>query len=94
MAFDPKELKKLADACRKAGIKSYKADGIEFTLTDEAPAPSPYKKRKAAKAPIETADEGQESPVDLDGWDSLSPEEQLFYSSRDPLFEGSEEDKH
>lgn len=91
MAFDPKELKRLAKACRDAGIKQYEADGIKFTLTDEAPAPSPYKKRKAAKAPIE---DSTEPAQDLDGWESLSEEQKLFYSSRDPLFEGTEESKN
>lgn len=94
MALDPKELKKLADACRKAGIKQYEADGIKFTLSDEPPAPSPYKKRKAAKAPISTADEGTTGPIETDGWDSLSEEQKLFYSAQDPLFENSDEDKH
>ena len=33
-----KELKKLATACRKNGIKSLKCEGFEFTLSDEAPS--------------------------------------------------------
>lgn len=32
-----KDLVKLANACRKAGIKTFKSEGIEFTLTDEIP---------------------------------------------------------
>lgn len=87
----PKELKKLAAACRAAGIKSYEADGIKFTLSDEAPV-SPYKKRKS-KAPIDPANVDN-SPIETDGWDNMSEEQKLFYSSRDPLFENSEEDKH
>lgn len=35
--MNPKELKKLAKACRDAGIKYYKDANIEFTLTDDAP---------------------------------------------------------
>lgn len=31
----PKELKKLADACRKAGIFSFKCGELEFTLSDK-----------------------------------------------------------
>lgn len=31
------ELKKLAKVCREAGIKHYKSDAFEFTLTDDAP---------------------------------------------------------
>ncbi len=45
---DYKSLKKLADICRKAGIKSFKNADCEFTLTDEAPV-SAYKKRTAKK---------------------------------------------
>lgn len=33
----PKELKKIAEACRKAGIKHFKGEGFEFTLTEDAP---------------------------------------------------------
>lgn len=44
-----KELAKLANACRKAGIKSFKGAGIEFTLTDEAPVKN-TKKTAAAVA--------------------------------------------
>ena len=44
---DLKELKKLADACRKAGIKHFKSNDFEFTLTDDIPV-SNYKKRKVA----------------------------------------------
>lgn len=38
---DSKELIKLANACRKAGIKHFKGDGIEFTLTDDLPITKP-----------------------------------------------------
>jgi len=91
MALNPKELKALAKACRDAGIKSYKADGVEFTLTEDAPQ-SPYKKRKAKASPIDP----NVAPdlVDTDGWDTLSEEQKLFYSSHDPLFESPEGDKH
>ena len=43
----PKELIKLAAACRKAGIKHYKSADMEFTLKDDAPV-STYKQKKAA----------------------------------------------
>lgn len=88
---DPKELKKLAAACRAAGIKTYKSGDLEFTLNEEAP-PSPYKKRKAkSSTTASNQDDGQK--VVTEGWDDLSEEQKLFYSSRDPLFE-NEEDKH
>ena len=35
--MNPKDLKKLAKACRDAGIKHYKDANIEFTLTEETP---------------------------------------------------------
>ena len=66
----PKELKKLADACRKAGILTYKDANIEFTLSPEAPV-SNYKKQKGIPA-------YQESPILTD---SLSEESLLFWSS-------------
>lgn len=65
-----KELKKLADACRKAGIRQFKGGGIEFTLTDDIPV-SPYKQAKRAQEPqgeIET--------------DELSPEALLMWSAQ------------
>lgn len=67
---DYKALKKLADACRKVGIKHFKNSEYEFTLTDEVPPPSKYKKKQGAldttNAEIET--------------DSLSEEELLYWS--------------
>lgn len=44
MPITPKELVKLAAACRRAGIKTFKSGDIEFTLTDETPV-SNYKKK-------------------------------------------------
>ncbi len=88
MALDPKELKKLAAACRAAGIKHYKADGIEFTLSDEAPV-SQYKKRKSN---IKDSPVGQDTPFSEQGsWDSLTQDQKLFYSVSDNPF--TEEEK-
>ena len=36
--MNAKDLKKLAKACRAAGIKSYKDQHLEFTLTDDSPS--------------------------------------------------------
>lgn len=73
----PKELKKLADACRKAGICSFKGAGIEFTLTEEAPASRSRKRRGAApKAPAMPQFEDN-SPFTSD---ALSDEDALFWS--------------
>lgn len=91
MALDPKELKKLADACRKAGIKSYKSGDVEFTLTDEPPPVSAYKKRKAFKTSPEASNSPEDGLIEADGWDTLSEEQKLFYSARDPLFENEGE---
>lgn len=90
MAIDVKELKRLAKACREAGIKSYKADGIEFTLADEPPPPTAYKKRKASKVEAEASNSPTNEKLETDGWDTLSEEQRLFYSSNGPL-EGNNE---
>lgn len=71
---DYKALKKLADACRKAGIKTFKGDGIEFTLTDEAPV-SQYKQTKRATAvPANLIEDAFTS-------DSLPEDALLFWSA-------------
>lgn len=49
MTPDAKALKKLAIACRKAGISHFKGEGFEFTLSDEDPKLA--KKRQAATLP-------------------------------------------
>ncbi len=68
---DAKKLKKLADACRKAGIKSFKSPEFEFTLTDELPERKP--RGKAAPKPQYTQDD-----VKVEG--ALSEEDMLFWS--------------
>lgn len=67
-----KEIKKIADSCRKAGISSFKCADFEFTLTPEAPV-SNYKKK--ASNYKETPDN---SEPDTGG---LSDEDILFWSS-------------
>lgn len=68
----PKELKKLADACRKAGIVTFKADGIEFTLAD-----LPQKSKKINK------DNKIDKSIisDAGDWDKLSEIDKLLWSS-------------
>jgi hypothetical protein len=68
----PKELLKLAAACRKAGIKSFKGDGVEFTLTDDAPVT-----KKAAKIAETTAPDKDFTS------DELGPDAMLFWSTAD-----------
>lgn len=74
MSINPKELKALADACRKAGIKHFKNSDLEFTLTDEAPQ-SKYKAKKASKS-----DSVASGNLDVES-DMLSQEDLLFWST-------------
>lgn len=46
--IDIKRLKRLADACRKAGIRHFKAEGIEFTLSDYVPEKATRKRKGAS----------------------------------------------
>lgn len=75
---DAKELKKLANACRKAGIKTFKGAGFEFTLADEAPATAKPRGLPAVKAAV-AAPQTEEIPSDAPTGDDL-----LFWSVSDP----------
>lgn len=66
-----KQLKKLADACRKAGIKHFKSSEFEFSLTDELPESPKARKQAAFQKQEEIANSG------------LSEEELLFWSTPD-----------
>lgn len=68
-----KELKKLAAACRKAGITHFKQGDLELDIAEELPK----KPRKASHASIEST---QPSNIESDGWDTLTEEEKLFWS--------------
>jgi hypothetical protein len=70
--MNPKELKKLADTCRKAGIKHFKNADYEFTLADDAPV-SNYKKRNAPQLTGPVVDPGLSTQ-------QLTDEEMLFWS--------------
>lgn len=76
MSFDPKALKKLADACRKAGITHFKNAEFEFTLSPDGPV-SNYKKRKAKVQESSIIDENFQS-------DQLTDEQLLMWSALDP----------
>lgn len=67
-----KELKRLAAACRKAGISHFKSADYEFTLTEEQPK-SAYRQAKAATQP--SGDSGKFES------DSLTNDELLFWST-------------
>lgn len=71
---DIKQLKKLADACRKAGIKHFKSPEFEFTLTEDAPV----KQARQSKGAAPKASHSDTGEVETSG---LSPEELMFWSS-------------
>jgi hypothetical protein len=65
----PKELKKLAAACRKAGITSLEANGVKITISADAPEISTRKQKAAVPA----------SNLDIET-SGLSENEILFWS--------------
>lgn len=73
---DLKELKRLAAMCRKAGIKHFKNEKYEFTLTEEAPV-SVYKQAKSKKTQVNQAVDSNYK-VESDG---LNEDELLFWST-------------
>lgn len=82
----PKDIKTLAEACRKAGISAFKGFGVEFTLAPAAP-----KSRRGVKEPVAselTAFEkdlakAQSQVAKADAMTAKTPSEQeiLFWSS-------------
>lgn len=79
MGFDAKALKKLADACRKAGITHYKCADFELTVSPDAPE-SNYKKRKAVKESAPIVDDNFKS-------EQLTDDALLMWSVLDPTEE-------
>lgn len=69
---DLKELKKLAEACRKAGIKHFRLGDLEFTLSDSDSLPK--RRRSTAKGKLDAATDAEAAA------DGLSEEELLFWS--------------
>jgi hypothetical protein len=69
---EPKELKKLIKMCRELGVKSYKGDGFEFTLTDEAPV----------KETLKTYTQNESISTNFES-DEPSIESLLFWSAGD-----------
>lgn len=76
--MSPKEIKKLADACRKAGIKSFKNSEVEFTLSDTIPL-AQSNTRRVRKATV--SDTLEQPDVIINDETALSDEEILFWSS-------------
>lgn len=77
----PKELIKLAAACRKAGIEHYKQGDVEFTLTKEDPKP-----KRSSKKNTEFYSDSDEFESDALTQDAL-----LFWSSNDDVSQNSDE---
>lgn len=71
--FDVKTLKKLADACRKAGIRSFEGYGYKFELADELPAKPQRKSKNAPTCDVQMPDELKS--------DTLTDEQLLYYSA-------------
>lgn len=66
-----KELKRLAAACRKAGILHFKSADYEFTLSDTQPVRETKHSKSLGNAASDSKFES----------DSLSPEELMFWST-------------
>lgn len=75
--MDIKKLKALAKACREAGIKSFKNEEFEITLSEsfEAQPKSYYKRKKAEQAQFT---DYSINPVESD---KLSEEAMMFWSA-------------
>jgi len=82
-----KDLKKLADSCRKAGIKHFKSGDLEFTLSDEAPI-SNYKKTKASKEYHASTDSGLDPNFTSD---DPTEDQLLFWSAAGDSAESTED---
>ena len=78
-----KELKKLASACRKSGIKSLKCEGFEFTLTDYTP-------EKVVKSAPKLTTKDLASVIDQDFETEALTQDQLLGWSCDPTEEQPE----
>lgn len=78
---DLKQLKKISDACRKAGIKVFECSDFKITLTDLPPPPSAYKRSKAQKSGKPTDKDFIQGDI---ASDTPSPEELLYWSAGGP----------
>ena len=73
---DLKKLNKIIALCRKQGVETIDLNGIKITLG------SPPVKAKNTKAlKIESNVKDQEQAFQADGWDDLSEEDRLLWSS-------------
>lgn len=74
MEIDLKKLDKLIALCRKRGVKVVKVDGLELTLSEEAPIKSNRKQQKT----IESSSDAKEA---FKASEELTPEQIMFWSS-------------
>ena len=74
--MSPKDLVKLAKACRSVGIKTYKDSDVEFTLTDELVSTRVTKRTQKA----EMSAISNNLVEDAFKSDALTDEQLLFYS--------------
>lgn len=70
----PAELKKLATACRKSGIKHFKCGDVEFTLGEEVVKQSQKSPKAESKQSIFNDN------IETEGWNELTDEQKMFYS--------------
>lgn len=83
--LDFKLLKKLAKECRRAGIKSFKGFGMEFTLDERSAETSTKKSSKKGKS-VDNSDTSEEKEIG-----NLTDEQLLYYSVSDPSEDFSKE---
>lgn len=74
---DPKYIKSLAQACRKAGIKEFKCGDLWFVLGDEGSSIVEKNWGKKVNKNKEIIDDKNDKITS----DTLSPEELLFWST-------------
>lgn len=71
---DLKALKKLADMCRKCGIKSFKSGAFEFTLSEDVPVSNYKKSKENNQVPLSMPNTSFQS-------DTLTEDELMFWST-------------
>lgn len=75
--MDLKDLQKLIQLCRKSGVLSIKMEGVELTLSEDAPAAAKPRGKAAVKAKATASPDHDKT--ELEG--EMSPEALLFWSS-------------
>lgn len=83
--MDIKQITKIAKACRKAGITSFKCPEFEFTVSDNLPEP-----KRIHKSQIASKDAEVSEPEKVET-ETLSDEALLFWSSQEhvPITDGN-----